>query len=225
MSKSATTANLDDMAAKWFGYGRWSAPYWFLGPEPGMGVDEGDNLIQRYHAWAKLGRSDLLDCAAHHAGFGFAKWHGNQPPTQPTWRQLIRLLLAYQGESTDIASVREYQRSKWGAESGEVCVIELSGLAAHKMTTPRDRKRYREERIQSLGDRIDRLQPSFVVCYGSRNHDDWQALAGGPFDRFGRRSRQRTIITTAKHPVGGVTTDYWIQLGKGLRKATGKAHP
>jgi len=34
------------MAEQLFGYGRWDAPFWFIGPEAGMGQDGTDNLGQ-----------------------------------------------------------------------------------------------------------------------------------------------------------------------------------
>jgi len=43
-------------AEKWFGYGRWSAPYWFVGMEPG-GAD--NPLV--YSAWRDLGAPELLE--------------------------------------------------------------------------------------------------------------------------------------------------------------------
>jgi len=37
-----------EMARSWFGYGRWSAPYWFVGMEPGG--DDLDVCVQIIHA-------------------------------------------------------------------------------------------------------------------------------------------------------------------------------
>jgi hypothetical protein len=89
------------MAEHFFGYGRWDAPYWFIGPEAGMGKGGTDSLIARYESWQKLGCGPVVDCEKHHRGFGFTKWHDPDPPTQPTWRQLIRVLLSFKGLSTD----------------------------------------------------------------------------------------------------------------------------
>jgi hypothetical protein len=71
-------ADILDMARQWYGYGRWEAPYWFIGPEPGQpegDTAEGDNLKERCKAWIDLGRGELVDCKAHHFGFGWTKWH------------------------------------------------------------------------------------------------------------------------------------------------------
>jgi hypothetical protein len=47
-------------AAQWYGYGRWDAPYWLVGKEPG-GTDD----PEQYASWARLGEPELLDCRAH----------------------------------------------------------------------------------------------------------------------------------------------------------------
>lgn len=40
----------DEAARKWFGYGRWDAPYWFVGMEPG-----GTEDASSYESWKRLG--------------------------------------------------------------------------------------------------------------------------------------------------------------------------
>lgn len=127
----------------WYGYGHWDAAFWFIGPEPGMRKDEGEKLLERCSAWEVLGGAELLDCFELHKTFDYLKWHTRtsrmrlpvedrtlRPPTQATWRQLIRLLLAYKGERTDNDAIGDYQCDSWGAANGEICAPELSALAA-----------------------------------------------------------------------------------------------
>lgn len=89
---------------------------------------EGDNLQARCEAWERLGSLELVDCIEHHREFGHTKWHDRtirmkipvdgrtmRPPTQDTWRQLIRLLLAFHGVRTDNDAVGDYQADRWGA--------------------------------------------------------------------------------------------------------------
>jgi hypothetical protein len=45
-----------EMARRNYGYGRWDAPYWFIGPQQGMGRHENSNLRLRVKAWQDLGR-------------------------------------------------------------------------------------------------------------------------------------------------------------------------
>ena len=47
------------MARGNYGYGRWEAPYWFIGPEQGMGQHEKTDLTQRVEAWIELGQQEL----------------------------------------------------------------------------------------------------------------------------------------------------------------------
>jgi len=39
---SLSQQELENMAEHFFGYGRWDAPFWFIGPEAGMGKDGKD---------------------------------------------------------------------------------------------------------------------------------------------------------------------------------------
>lgn len=52
MHRSSSTpeqTDAEEAAARgWYGYGRWSSPYWFIGPEPGMKKAEGDNARGAY---------------------------------------------------------------------------------------------------------------------------------------------------------------------------------
>ena len=58
-------------AKSWYGYGRWDAPYWFIGLEPGMRADEGERLLERCSAWERLGSPELMGCLEHHDAFGY----------------------------------------------------------------------------------------------------------------------------------------------------------
>lgn len=211
------------MAQRWFGYGRWEAPYWFIGPEPGMGAKEGDNLEARRAAWKELGGGELLDCMEHHKKLGWMKWHrAPNPPTQPTWRQLIRLLLAYKGLPTDNDTIRGYQRREWGSATGETCVIELSAIAANSLATKRaERTAFREGRVDTIRARVMSYRPLFVVVYGLTNRENWQSLIRGRFDDEGFAKLGESIVCMAKHPVGGKPAEpaaYWIRLGSELRE-------
>lgn len=213
--------NMTDMIQNWYGYGQWSAPYWFLGPEPGM-ADKGDDLEKRCEAWLQIGGGELVDCIAHHHAFGYDKWHKVNPPTQSTWRQLIRLLLSFKGIEATLEEIREYQRTQWGTIAGETCVIELSSLAAPNLSTCRDRDSHREQRVAFLRDKISKYQPTFVVMYGDSQTKYWEQIVG-KFDQDGIREVGRTIAISTPHPQKhGTTNNEWIQFGKFLRERCDK---
>ena len=209
------------MAEDFFGYGRWEAPYWFVGPEAGM-AKAGDTLELRYQSWKRLKCAPVVDCAAHHRGFGFPKWHQDRPPTQATWRQLIRLLLAYKGFPTDTESIRNYQRDRWGSSYGETCVIELSGLPAPNMRTERDRTSFLAQRIERIREALMAARPSpqFIVMYGQGNRAEWDQIAQQAFDADGFCWTGNTVAVIATHPVTmGLGNEYWAKLGQKVRQA------
>ena len=113
-----------EMARRCYGYGRWDAPYWFIGPEPGMGLDEGNDLKLRVEAWVHLGSQELCDCQAFHQLIGQKQWHRGKPRLQSTWRPLILLLTAFLGNKTDNESLRDYAID--GADSVEERLVSLS---------------------------------------------------------------------------------------------------
>ncbi len=154
-----------EMARRSYGYGRWDAPYWVIGPEPGMGKHENDDLGLRVEAWHHLGSPELCDACAFHAYINEPQWNREKPKLQSTWRPLILLLMTYLEGKTGNESLREYQRDRWGRVSGgETCVIELSGLAAHSFKVSRDRKLFRHERINVIRQRMLTYKPALVVC-------------------------------------------------------------
>ena len=207
------------MAEHFFGYGRWDAPYWFIGPEAGMGKDGKDNLAARYNSWKRLGCASVVDCERHHRGFGFTRWHDPPPPTQPTWRQLIRLLLSYQGKESSLDDIPEYQRTKWGNANGDTCVIELCGLAAPNMQMSQDRATFLSGRIKRIREAALKNSPEFIAMYRQGNRAEWERIAGGMFASNGLCRMGKTVAAIALHPVTrGLDNEYWIRLGRLLRE-------
>jgi len=208
-------------ARSWFGYGRWEAPCWFLGLE--QGGSEGP-LQESFAAWARLGGGELLDCRAHHLAIAdprFRRWHeAEAPPTQPTWRRLIQLLLAYQGRDTGLDAVRAYQRECWGSAEGETAVLELLGVRAQGLATKADRVSFREERIARLRGKLDAHRPMFVVCYGISAREDFGRLFDFPFDRAGYTGRGSTLGVLAPHPVSRHAGDAeaWTARGREIAR-------
>lgn len=160
-----------------------------------------------------------------------------RPPTQDTWRQLIRLLLAFKGERTDNDAVGDYQAVRWGSGEGEVCVAELSALAARSLAIKRDRTAYRELRTRLLHARILENAPKFVVMYGGGKALDpwWNVVATGSaspnafetVDIFGWEvgfaSVGKTSFVRSAHPANAGAAapppQYWIDIGRRLRES------
>jgi hypothetical protein len=161
------------MALGCYGYRRWEAPYWFIGPEQGMASDE--DIRRRVEAWLRLGEKELDDCHEFHKHIGEMRWHGENAILQKTWKQLILLLMAFLGKVTDNDWRRNYQSTEWGMLNGETCVIELAGLPAHSYTDSKKQKRelfepgqfdgIRTKRISVIKDRMLTYRPELVVMY------------------------------------------------------------
>lgn len=95
-----------EMALRCYGYGCWSAPYWFIGPEQGQAPEENDDLNPRVKAWLELGGGELTDCREFHALIGEKDWHRERPRLQSTWRPLLLLLMTYLDKCTDRDTLR-----------------------------------------------------------------------------------------------------------------------
>jgi hypothetical protein len=221
---------LKDMARKWYGYGRWGAPYWFIGPEPGM--DKGEHGLEpRCEAWLKLDGGELVDCREHHQEFNCRDYHREFPPAavNPTWKQLIRLFLAYSTrKAPQFEDIRSYQRTSWGAKDGDTCVIELCPLAAHKLGDKKaidfDAEALLRDRIKTIRERILENEPAFVVMYRMKHKSYWEEIAGTSFSSIPdicTVGNSRTLAVFANHPVDkfGVNPAYWLELAEKLRSA------
>jgi hypothetical protein len=132
------------------------------------------------------------------------------------------LLMTFLGEPPEPKpnDLRNYQRDKWGALNGETCVIELSGLAANSFKVDRDRKCFREERIEVIHERMVEHKPKFVVMYGKSDKPHWEAITGCCFPSENILKLGPTIAAFATHPTSrGSTNGYWIELGLRLQRS------
>jgi hypothetical protein len=206
-----------EMARLCYGYGRWDAPYWFIGPEQGQDKEENDDLIRRAKTWHRLGACELCDCGKFHELIGVTKWHQTPPPLQPTWRPLMLLLMSLLNKKSDKDALRDYQRERWGMLNGETCVIELSGLPANNFKVPRDREQFLRERMVVIRERIRTYRPALVVVYGKGQRKQWEIITGCSFQEDNIQKRGSTIFAFTPHPSHGPGNDYWLELGTRLR--------
>lgn len=204
---------------KWFGYGRWDAPYWFIGMEPG-GSDE----QAWYETWLRLGGDELCDCRLHHLGTDYTKWHDAQHPSpQPTWIPLIQLLLGFQGKPASRTAACAYQRDKWGALDGETALLEISAIRAKNLCTPVDRDLHKEQRINILAERLARWRPDFVLFYGKVYREIYERIAGVPFDANGFARQGGTLCALVSHPTARSnpaemrSDSWWSAKGRDMR--------
>jgi hypothetical protein len=200
-----------EMARRRFGYGRWDAPFWFIGPEEGIGPPGEDDAKKRAKVWRRLCRPEVCDCRKFHRLLGVTKWHRDlpQPPLQSTWKPLMLLLFTIKmqleeeqekaimhGQGAQLSKalksrLRSYQRDKWGSSNGDTCVIELSALPAKNLKEGIKQRliflnedeidELLQKRIAAIRERMKRYTPALIVMYGLRDEAHWKQIAGGAF--------------------------------------------
>ena len=212
----------EEMARKFYGYGRWDAPYWFIGPEQGKGPGELSDNTPRLDAWVKLQKPELCDCRGYHELIGEECWH-RDPPGKPrlqrTWRSLLLLLRSSLNHPVGRDDLRSYQRDFWGREErGETCVIELSAQAAKDLYTRVDRLQFREERVEYIRARIRDNKPKLVVMYGKSDKRYWRDIADAQLEFDRPHVAGATIFVMTPHPnTRGRADSDWLTLGGQLR--------
>lgn len=209
----------EEMALRSYGFGRWDAPYWFIGPEQGKGRAESVDNSSRVSAWRQLGCTELCDCYDFHTLISETDWHRNQPRLQSTWRPLMLALMTFLETPVDKESLRTYQRDKWGRSDGETCVIELSGTAVRSYRVNADRERFKRERIKIIRERLLIHKPKFVIMYGVSEKTYWEQIAGTGLSIGQIAYQQSSMMVLMPHPVAhGSKNSDWIGLGDHLRK-------
>jgi hypothetical protein len=205
---------IEAMARGWYGYGRWEAPYWFIGIEPG-----GDELDECLRRWNSLGRSELLDIATHHEKHD-RDFFGKYAVTQETWRALIWLLLAFKGIEPTRDNTLDYQKYHFGRSGDETAVIEISCLPAPHSHVPSPRHLFRTERADLIRNRIVEHRPRFVVLYSPDvvYREAWHRIAGQELDRDEIVSDAFSNYIMTYHPRGKWQKEYWANIGRRLRE-------
>jgi hypothetical protein len=213
-----------EMARGFYGFGRWDARYWFIGPEPGKGPKQVSNA-HLAKAWKALGACELCDCKEYHLAHGEESWHREEPEKallQPTWKSLLVLLMAFLDEPTNSDARRTYQRDLWGRQQGETCVIELCGLAARSFGESIDRETFHPERLERIHQKLSLHKPKLVVFYGLREKEQWKQLAGVNLSPDIPVQIDGTAFVMTPHPNDrGRSNADWEEVGKALRKMCG----
>lgn len=216
-----------EMARKNFGYGRWDARIWFIGPRQGQDKKENGRLDVRLKAWRELDpkQTGLCDCQEFHKFIGFP-----HTKIQATWGKLLLIMMAFLGRPTDRDSLRAYQNTLLGCLKGETCVIELRGLAANNQEVALDESAFLPEKISIIRKKILQHQPDLVVMYDKGHRQHFEAITEKPFPADGIVTLGKTVVVLIPHPsargrrpaIGGFggkpkTNDEWIHLGRTLR--------
>ncbi len=219
---TSLTPDQEAMALGWYGYGRWDAPYWFVGMEPG-----GDDLDECVRMWNALGRQELIDIQGYRED-GDTDYVSPNAEPQRTWQKLIWLLLAYKGQEPTPAAVLDYQHRYLGSGNGESALVELSGLPARNNGVDVPRMMFRDKRTSLIREQMFQHKPKFAVFYsvdnskGNKYVDAWEAITGvNPLWREEPVMVGSTACVMTYHPNGQWSKAYWVAIGEKLRKRFG----
>jgi hypothetical protein len=213
-----------------YGYGNWSAKYWFVGMEEGGGSTI-DEAASRIEAWDRS--TELADLYEFHRAIGNTSHFEGRAPIQRTWGRLIATALAAEQRPADRETVRDYQRTKLGRRDGDTALIELFPLPSPStkhwiyeechIIEIASRQAYRtflaNTRVSTIRDRIRRHRPQAVVLYGNSYRAYWETIAGMSFSRqrgepFQSAQLDSSILVLAPHPVArGIATSDFTAIG------------
>ncbi len=235
------------MARKFYGYGAYDRPYWFIGTEPGG--EDIDHLRRKLRSWKDLGCEEVVCNKKHHEGAEILDFHRRRPRLQPTWRPLMLGFMSYKNLCSEddvvrLQWLRDEQARRFGCDGGESAVLELGGLPAADRNhwhyralnvptlTSRDEyvAEYFEKCAFHLREMVAEAKPKFVWMYGARNNARnnyrkyWKIIAGGEFesrDSFEYRQTSTTAFLVTDHTTSrGKTNPDWVALGSALRDLT-----
>ncbi len=209
-----------EMDRRFFGYGNWTAPYWFIGPEQGRGPGESEGHEQRVEAWIASGRPELCDCRDYHEKILAPQWHRQDARLQPTWKSLILCLLTVMNHQADNVHLRNYQRSRWGmSDRPETCVIDLSGLASRSLSGLLNNRAFIEGRVEVIRQRIQEHDPKLILMYGLTCRKHWSEIARLELEVDEPVKREGHVYAVAPHPVSfGRKRSDWVELGQRCRE-------
>ena len=166
-----------ERALKFEGYGRKTAPYWFIG------MEEGGGSIEELRKRARLFKP-VEDLHSSLAKIGLDTKYRHVP----TWRVMSKLIMKMQGTPgwQETSSAREYQANKLGRADGDTFLTELMpfpcpGLGEWPYESIYPTKddyieKVRPCRIKWLRSEFLAFQPCFVICYGKGNWRHYEKI-------------------------------------------------
>ena len=233
------SARLANYSEGFYGFGKWEARIWFIGIEEAGGWDQ-QHVHRRLQAWHQNGRADLEDAPTFYPDAGNKRWHGAAAVLQPTWAQLLRMLLAARGMPTTNEALLDYQRRHLGSRGGETCLAELLPLPSpstkdwhypkwSKLRWLENRQQYYGHllvaRAAGLARRIKTHKPEVVIFYGTTFLNTWSCISGATWAqaiplKLLRYANGHTNFFVTKHPLdpalGTGRDSYFQEIGNYL---------
>lgn len=231
-------ADISEYIEKFYGYGSWDHPIWFVGMEEG-GCPSLREFEHRLNSWLKSGRKELIDARSHHEAIYLGRWFNPKAPLQKTWEKLIRIYLTLQGRPADKESVRRFQIEDFGKLDSGFTSLELFSLPSVSLNSwiysdlPNlpflvNRQVYQyylyPKRAELLRNRIKRHTPSHVIIYGTSYLPEWEGIVMKKFAESALKDAYETrvgntLVLVIPHPVArGIPQSYWTDVGNYLQR-------
>jgi hypothetical protein len=218
-----------------YGHGGYEAKYWFVGMEFGGG-GSATEIVDRIQGWHDRGGKELEDLAGPEGIANRSRWFQPPYPLQPTWKQLIRIVLSAEAEPSGREDVRAYQKERLGRQDGLDCILDLLPLPSPGLNRwlfypdyshlpyLGDRWTYvshvAPSRAAHLRERIAEHRPDSVIFYGAGYEHWWRAISGVEFkpseiDKVSVARKGRTLFVTMQHATArGLPNSYFDAVGR-----------
>lgn len=224
---------------KFFGYGNYKGPIWFIGMEPGAPRDK-KKIKRFFDVWKDRGEPEIDDVKKSHLDIGikhYTELFNYNPKYQRTWGGLIKILFYADGENHfSTEDIKKYQSSKLGQTNSDHCLIELLPLPSPGtkiwpysktgIKELKDRKVYKSTylplRIELIKERIKKYKPKVIVFYSLSYIKHWQNLLGKDFMLYKKidnqkimRAEENSILyLVIAQPSQGVSNKYLAKVGE-----------
>lgn len=178
---------MENYIATKIGYGNPNGNYWFIGPEEGGSIS---SLNQRIAIWNQLGKDQHFhDLKSFHLEFkhGTEQFFEGKVKMQNTWNGIIEILFGILDEEISLEEKKKYQSTFLGTDSGETMLGELFPFSSkslndndwlHFFNVSKQEywKKYSEQRVQLLTQKIMEFKPKLVVFYSESFQSQWKEI-------------------------------------------------
>jgi len=201
--------SLPDYCKRFFGYGSWKAPIWFIGMEEGGCSCQG-TIGLRLRYWWLRGTKSLENAPEFFRLIGQGCWFCDHAKLQPTWKQLIRIQLVFNRQEANDNAILSFQKEHWGKRERDrrrmSCFVEL-----YPLPPSAKKPRYYDNwcapiRVKALKRSIRTNSPKAVVFCGMKYLDHWREIVGDT--NFQPQNMQGGRIMTCRHN----RTSYYVIL-------------
>lgn len=191
MSNSTLTLTVEEIEriAGFLGYGRSSAPVWFVGFEEGLGNMSDDDATKNCETRSRF--ESIMDLYEAHLGLlqkGLPINLEEKPPRTQVWQFMAKLMLARDGIADwwNMQKVNDYIRFCLGRKGGDTFLTELSPIPTGHTSDNSWMSRFAEldnnlaAKIKRRKEELRRLlkdnSPDLVICYGLGKKGDFAEL-------------------------------------------------